>query len=116
MIASTRTAEHYTWGAGCDGWRLVQRDGLSVIHERMPSGTREVRHLHRVRRQFFFVLAGRLTLEVDGARTTLGRHEGLDVAPGVPHQAVNDSDGDAEFLVVSEPAVPEDRVAAPERA
>jgi uncharacterized RmlC-like cupin family protein len=30
------TASHYTWGDGCDGWRLLAHDGLSVIAERVP--------------------------------------------------------------------------------
>lgn len=51
-------AEHYRWGRGCDAWRLVRTDGLSVIHELMPRGASEERHLHRSSSQFFFVLSG----------------------------------------------------------
>lgn len=29
-------AEHYQWGEQCDGWYLVKRQDMSVIHERMP--------------------------------------------------------------------------------
>ena len=28
---STSTADHYTWGAGCDGWHMVNRPELSLI-------------------------------------------------------------------------------------
>ncbi len=63
---STRTAEHYVWGEVCDGWHLEQAPELSVIEERMPPGASEQRHRHEVARQFFYVLAGELTMEVDG--------------------------------------------------
>ena len=63
---STANAAHYVWGQQCDGWRLLAGDDLSVIEERMPPGTREVRHRHVRARQFFYVLEGRASLELDG--------------------------------------------------
>ena len=59
-MISTETAEHFTWADACDGWQLVQGSGLSVLHERMPPGTREARHLHRQVRQFFVLKGGTL--------------------------------------------------------
>jgi mannose-6-phosphate isomerase-like protein (cupin superfamily) len=103
-------AEHYTWGNGCDGWRLVDRAELSVIHERMPPGTAEVWHHHRAARQFFFVLSGTATMEVGGACHMLHTQQGIEIAPGMPHQMRNDSDADVEFLVISQPTTREDRV------
>jgi mannose-6-phosphate isomerase-like protein (cupin superfamily) len=111
-VISKANAEHYSWGQNCDGWHLVRSDALSVIHERMPPGTSEVRHFHIIARQFFFVLSGTATLEVDGTDTVLHAHEGLEVAPGTPHQMFNRSDRDLEFLVVSQPPSHSDRVAA----
>ena len=58
------SAPHYRWGAGCDGWHLLRAPGLSVIQERMPPATSEVRHSHGVARQFFYVLSGELELEL----------------------------------------------------
>src|SRR5215213_7498024 len=104
------TAEHYTWGEGCDGWHLIKRPELSVIHERMPPGTTEARHYHECARQLFFVLAGTATLEIDGERETLVPRQALEVPPGVPHQIFNESDGDIEFLVISQPTTRGDRV------
>ncbi len=49
---SVANAEHYTWGANCDGWHLVRTPELSVIQERVPPGGRETRHLHTRARQF----------------------------------------------------------------
>jgi mannose-6-phosphate isomerase-like protein (cupin superfamily) len=107
------SAEHYTWGNQCDGWHLVRAEGLSVIQERMPPGTSEVRHRHARARQFFYVLAGRLHLEVEGTVHALDAGAGLEIAPGVAHQALNCSEGDVEFLVISQPPSHGDREAAP---
>jgi mannose-6-phosphate isomerase-like protein (cupin superfamily) len=85
------TAEAYIWGAGCDGWWLVDRAELSVIHERMPPGTAEVWHHHQVAWQFFFVLSGTATMEFGGQLHTLHAQQGIEVAPGLPHQMRNDS-------------------------
>lgn len=110
---STATAEHYGWGAGCDGWHLVRGDALSVIEERMPPGTDEARHRHARSRQLFYVLSGELTMEVDGEVHTLAPRTAIEVAPGTPHQAMNRSGSDVHFLVVSHPHSHGDREPAP---
>jgi mannose-6-phosphate isomerase-like protein (cupin superfamily) len=104
------SAEHYTWGSRCDGWHLVRQSELSVIRERMPAGTSEVRHFHQHARQFFFVLAGTALLEVDGMELSLAAGEGCEVVPGTPHQMFNRSQTDLEFLVVSQPPSHGDRI------
>jgi mannose-6-phosphate isomerase-like protein (cupin superfamily) len=86
---SATTAEHYTWGAGCDGWHLVRVPALSVIQERMPPGAAEVRHRHAVARQFFFILTGRLRVGVEGVEYVLGPREGLEVSPGLVQQSIS---------------------------
>ena len=110
MKISKYTAEHYLWGEQCDGWHLVKHRDLSVIHERMPAGTAEVRHYHERARQIFFVLSGTATLEIDGTEIVLHPHEGVEVPPLVPHQMMNKSNGDVEFLIVSQPTSKGDRV------
>ena len=109
-MISKETAEHYVWGAVCDGWHLVKHAELSVIHERMPPGASEVRHVHAQARQFFFVLCGTATLEIAGRREILRVHEGVEVPPLVPHQMFNESEQEVEFLVISQPASHGDRV------
>ena len=84
---SIASAAHYDWGEGCDGWHLVRAESLAVIEERMPAGTAERRHRHQRAKQFFYVLAGELTMEMEGVEWVLGANEGLEVAPGVAHQA-----------------------------
>jgi mannose-6-phosphate isomerase-like protein (cupin superfamily) len=115
-IVSANTAEHYTWGgrdgAGCDGWHLVKTPSLSVIEERMPSGTRETRHSHVHAHQFFFVLEGELTLEVEGQRFVITAGEGLEVRAGQPHQAENPGPSPVRMIVTSQPPSHGDRVNA----
>ncbi|WP_426448826.1 cupin domain-containing protein [Paenibacillus sp. S-38] len=112
MKISKTNAEHYLWGGTCDGWHLVKQPELSVIHERMPPGTEEVRHYHGQARQFFFVLSGWAELEVDGTVHRLHPQEGCEVAPLVPHQMKNTSGNPVEFLVISHPQTRGDRFEA----
>lgn len=106
---STETAEHYTWGEVCDGWHLVRSEGLSVIEERMPGGSKEQRHFHRRARQFFYVLEGELTMEVEGREHALGPRQGLEIGPGERHEARNESSREVRFLVISAPPAQGDR-------
>jgi mannose-6-phosphate isomerase-like protein (cupin superfamily) len=110
----TADAEHYTWGGGdgtdCDGWHLVRTAELSVIEESMPAGASEARHHHVRARQFFYVLAGELTLEVDGNKLQLTAGEGVEIGPGTAHQAINRSGAPVRFLVTSQPPSHGDRV------
>ena len=67
---SIATAQQYEWAGNCEGWHLVRAASLSVIEERMPPGTCEVRHWHARARQFFYVLSGTIVMEVEGASTS----------------------------------------------
>ncbi|WP_041580541.1 cupin domain-containing protein [Bacillus sp. 1NLA3E] len=110
MKVSKQNAEHYIWGNICDGWHLVKNKDLSVIHERMPLNTSEIRHYHNQARQFFFVLSGTATIEINGKRTTLNTNEGIEIPPLISHQMINESNGDVEFLVISSPNSRGDRI------
>lgn len=116
-IVSTASAEHYKWGGpkgtDCDGWYLVQASELNVIEERMPPGTAETRHYHQRSRQFFYVLAGELTLEVEHHDFVLRAGDGLEIAPGQEHQARNRSADAVRILVTSQPPSHGDRIESP---
>jgi mannose-6-phosphate isomerase-like protein (cupin superfamily) len=107
---SINNAEHYVWGDHCDGWHLVKTDSLSIIQERMPPGTSEVKHLHQKARQFFFVLSGEATLEIGNETMRLRVNEGVEIPPLVAHQMRNDSSSDLIFTVTSMPKSHGDRV------
>lgn len=106
-------ADHYVWGGVNDGWHLVKRDDLSVIEERIQPGASEVRHYHIRARQFFYVLAGELTMEADGRTHRLIAGQGMEIAPGVPHRAQNHGAKPVEILVTSTPKSHGDRVETP---
>jgi len=108
-MISKENAEHYVWGEQCDGWYLVNRQDMLVIHEKMPAGTQEKRHYHSVSRQFFFVLEGVLTMELEGKKHNIGARQGIDIPPQAKHQARNDADTATEFLVISHPSPRGDR-------
>jgi mannose-6-phosphate isomerase-like protein (cupin superfamily) len=114
QIVNLKSAEHYKWGGpqgtDCDGWHLVNNSSLSIIEELMPAGSSEVRHLHEHARQFFFVLEGTLTLEVEHHRFVLQVGDGLDISPGKLHQALNESATTIRMIVTSQPPSHNDRI------
>jgi mannose-6-phosphate isomerase-like protein (cupin superfamily) len=103
------TATHYVWGAACDGWVLGPSPDMLVLQERMPPGTSEQRHFHSVARQFFYVLSGELTMELEGEMVRVSANSGIEIAPGMRHQARNDAGDDVHFLVISSPTTRGDR-------
>ena len=87
---SKENAEHYNWGESCDGWRLVNSEELSIIHEKMPPGASEKRHYHTIANQFFFILEGYASIEAEEKIFNLEKHEGI-VIPRI-HRFFNPSD------------------------
>ncbi|QNI36856.1 cupin domain-containing protein [Edaphobacter albus] len=110
QIISTANADHYTWGNRCDGWFLVRTPELNIIEERMPPGTSETRHHHVRARQFFFVLEGELTMEIEQHRLTVHAGQGIEVAPGQQHQAINRGPTPLRIVVTSQPPSHGDRI------
>jgi len=106
---SKASAPHYKWGGSCEGWRLADTAALSVIEERVPPGGEEVRHFHRIARQFFYVLEGEATLEVEGVMHKVVGGSGIEIAPGQRHKFLNKSERDVCFLVISTPSTKGDR-------
>lgn len=107
---SKSTAEHYIWGNHCDGWHLVKNPQLSIIQERMPAGTTEVRHFHHHAQQFFYMLAGKAVMEVGDRPIVLIAGEGIWIPAGTSHQMTNASGDEVHFLVISQPPSHGDRV------
>ncbi|MBU2949505.1 hypothetical protein KO493_02205 [Tamlana agarivorans] len=72
MKKSKENSPHYSWGDGCSGWHLVTSQTLSVIEELMPPKTQEKRHYHNLSQQFFRILRGKATFEIDGKIFEIG--------------------------------------------
>lgn len=119
QVISIANAPGYHWGGpngtDCDGWHLVATTNLSVIQELMPPGTSEAWHSHIQARQFFFLLPGELTVELESQVMLLLAGEGLEVAPGLQHQVMNRSEQATSVLVISQPPSHGDRSSANDR-
>jgi mannose-6-phosphate isomerase-like protein (cupin superfamily) len=110
MKRSIQNAEHYQWGDNCDGWHLLKNDSLSVIQERMPAGTFEMRHFHQRSQQLFYVLSGTAKFELEGEVFLLNPGESIHVEKGKKHCITNPGIEDLGFMVISEPKAHGDRV------
>lgn len=115
-IRSTSNGEHYTWGEACSGWHLLKSPGLSVIQEQAPAGAGEIRHYHERAEQFFYVLSGKASLEVEGKEHVLQAGQGLHVAAGKAHRLSNSHSQALDFLVISTPPSHGDRIDLEDRA
>ncbi len=109
-VRNEENSEHYTWGSGCDGWRLLSRADLSVIQERIPPGLGELLHYHTRARQLFYVIEGQLEIELAGEKVLLASGDSLEITPMQHHRVTNTSDADTHFLVISSPYTTGDRV------
>jgi mannose-6-phosphate isomerase-like protein (cupin superfamily) len=110
MVISIENAEHYGWGEICDGWHLLKREDMSIIQERVPANGREVMHHHNTSRQFFYILEGEGTMVFENGQVVLQKGEGIEIAPQVKHQFLNQSNADVNFLVISVPPTRGDRI------
>jgi mannose-6-phosphate isomerase-like protein (cupin superfamily) len=113
-IIDTTNAEHYKWGGpnntDCDGWFLVKTPDLQIIEEAMPPGTAETAHHHIHSRQFFFVTEGQLTMEIEYHEFIVKAGQGIEVAPGQIHHAMNRGSTPLRIVVTSQPPSHGDRI------
>lgn|SRR5690606_37300568 len=110
MIKDINNSKHYNWGKLCDGWHLVDTPTLSIIQEKMPPDTFESLHYHNHAQQFFFVLVGTATFEVEDETFEVYAGQGFHVLPKKKHRIFNHTDTALEFIVISEPKSHGDRV------
>jgi len=109
-ILNKQTAlRHYKWGDNCDGWVYVDEPGLSVKQELMPPGTAEALHYHQQSQQFFFILQGTATFEVEGEKIAIKTQEGFYIAAGKKHRISNNANEGLEFILSSQPSTHGDR-------
>lgn len=109
-VSADNPLKHYQWGDGCDGWNFVDQTSLSVKQERMPAGTAEALHYHEHAQQFFFILSGIATFEIDGQTITVGEKEGIHISAGQKHRISNLTTSAIEFILSSQPSTANDRI------
>ena len=109
-VISSESAEHYIWGDNCDGWHLVKSNALSIIQERVPSGGSESCHFHNEAEQFFFILSGIATMEIEDNLFTVKPNNGIHVPAGSKHKLSNQHEVDLIFIVTSTPPSHGDKI------
>jgi mannose-6-phosphate isomerase-like protein (cupin superfamily) len=109
IVSKYHPLEHYQWGNGCDGWALVDTDALSVKQEEMPAQTSEVLHYHEKAQQFFFILKGIATFEVENESYTVYAGQGFHIQAGKKHRIINNTAEDIAFILSSQPSTNKDR-------
>ncbi|HEB62401.1 MAG TPA: cupin domain-containing protein [Bacteroidetes bacterium] len=110
MKKSKHTSEHYFWGTACEGWRLLDSAGLSIIEERMPPDTQEKKHFHQTSQQFFYILEGEATFIVEEELTKVMAGEGIHIEARQRHLIQNRGERSLVFLVISQPSTIGDRI------
>ena len=109
-VSKYQQLKHYKWGSDCDGWNLVDEDALAVKQELMPAGTKEARHYHQKAQQFFYILKGKATFEIEDSIIEINQGEGLHIEAGKKHRISNESKEDLEFILCSQPSTNNDRI------
>lgn len=114
-VSRLQPLSKYQWGANCEAWNFVEEAALSVKLERMPAGAAEMLHYHADAQQFFFILHGTATFEIDGEIIIATEKEGVHIPAGMKHRIINHSGGEIEFLLSSQPSTTGDRHMIPEQ-
>ena len=110
MVSKYNPLKHYQWGTSCDGWELLNAENFSVKQERIPGGASEQIHFHEKSSQFFFILSGVATVEIEGKTFELKALEGIAIHALQKHRILNKENVDLEFILCSQPAVGSDRI------
>ena len=109
VLNKNNALHHYKWGNDCDGWVLADTDALSVKQELMPCQTAENLHYHKNAQQFFFILKGNATFEVEEQVFSVRENEGFHIPAGKKHRIINSTNADLEFILSSQPSTNNDR-------
>jgi len=108
-VSRHNSLHHYKWGNDCDGWVLIDTNALSVKQERMPAQTSEALHYHEKAQQFFFILKGIATFEVENESYTVHTGQGFHIEAGKKLRIINNTSEDIEFILSSQPSTNQDR-------
>ena len=109
IVSTQQPLKHDTWGGNCDAWNLVDEPEWSIKQERMPAGSSEEKHYHQKAEQFFFILKGKATFEIEEQWAAATAGEGIRIKAGQKHRVVNNTTEDLEFILCSQPSAAQDR-------
>jgi mannose-6-phosphate isomerase-like protein (cupin superfamily) len=100
---------HYKWGNNCDAWVFVDTNELSIKLESMLKQTEESLHYHKKALQFFFILKGIATFEIEKEVFSVRQNEGFHISAGKKHRIINNTKSNLEFILSSQPSTNNDR-------
>jgi mannose-6-phosphate isomerase-like protein (cupin superfamily) len=60
-------------------------------------------HTHKVQEQIYHVLEGEGSMEIEGKKTIVRKHDVIFIPPGIPHSICNNGITDLTFIVVTTP-------------
>ena len=110
VMSKRNCLQQYHWGENCTAWNFVDDINLSVKLENMPPGSSESRHLHMKARQFFFIIKGQATIEIENEILLVKEGEGIFINPNQKHRIYNRQSSELEFLLTSQPTTNNDRI------
>ena len=61
------------------------------------------RHKHKIQEQIYHVLEGEGSMEIEGRRQIVRKHDVIFIPPGIPHSITNNGIADLTFIVVTTP-------------
>jgi mannose-6-phosphate isomerase-like protein (cupin superfamily) len=109
-VSKAYPLQQYQWGNGCDGWNFVNDGSMTVKQERMPAGASETLHYHQHAQQFFFILDGEASFEIEDRIIIVKEQEGIHISAGQKHRIINHTESAIEFILSSQPSTENDRI------
>ncbi|EKF55444.1 MULTISPECIES: cupin domain-containing protein [Galbibacter] len=110
MVVNNSNTKSYTWGDQCKAWELLLSDQVIIKEELMPPQTQEQLHFHHKTDQFFYILEGEATFNIDQKNVSVSKGEGIEIKREQVHKIANTSSTDLRFLVLSFPGNSADRI------
>ncbi|SDE17770.1 cupin domain-containing protein [Niabella drilacis] len=110
VVSDAAPVSSYYWGTGGEAFVLSSNPRFSIKKEQIPPGTGEQLHLHNKATQFFYIITGVGSFEIDQRSFLLNAGQGIEIFPGQPHRIFNQGTEQLEFLVFSHPLTEQDRL------
>jgi mannose-6-phosphate isomerase-like protein (cupin superfamily) len=78
-------------------------ENQSLAEAGLPASGATQRHYHRLSEEFYFILEGSGTMEIDGEERSVGPGDAILIPPGAWHQIRTGADGGVRFLCCCAP-------------
>lgn len=92
--------EGFKGGKGNFIMRMIDDGHVKIMRNKLPAGSKIGKHTHNSNCEIMFILKGSITFIYDGNRETASAGEIHYCPNGHVHEAINETDNDAEFLAI----------------